>query len=69
MSVSVIPAVFGALIGSFLNVVIWRLPRGESLVRPASHCPSCAAPVKPYDNVPVFSWLVLRGRCRPGGAS
>jgi leader peptidase (prepilin peptidase)/N-methyltransferase len=68
VSVSVIPAVFGALIGSFLNVVIWRLPRGESLVTPASHCPSCDAPVKPYDNVPVFSWLVLRGRCRPCGA-
>jgi leader peptidase (prepilin peptidase)/N-methyltransferase len=68
MTVSVIPAVFGALIGSFLNVVIWRLPRGESLVTPASHCPSCDAPVKPYDNVPVFSWLVLRGRCRPCGA-
>src|SRR4051794_33297496 len=59
---------FGALIGSFLNVVIWRLPRGESLVSPGSHCPSCASPVKAYDNVPVFSWLVLRGRCRPCGA-
>jgi leader peptidase (prepilin peptidase)/N-methyltransferase len=68
VTVSVFPAIFGALIGSFLNVVIWRLPRGESLVTPASHCPSCASPVRPYDNVPVFSWLVLRGRCRPCGA-
>jgi len=57
-------AVFGLLVGSFLNVVIWRLPRGESLVRPPSHCPSCDNPVSPRDNVPVLSWLLLRGRCR-----
>ena len=55
---------FGMLIGSFLNVVAWRLPRGESLVRPASRCPGCAVAIAPYDNVPVVSWLVLRGRCR-----
>ena len=55
---------FGLIIGSFLNVVAYRLPRGESLVFPASHCPSCDTPIKPYDNVPVLSWLVLRGRCR-----
>ena len=61
-------AAFGAILGSFLNVVIWRLPRGESLVSPPSHCPSCGAPVKPYDNIPVVSWLVLRGRCRNCGA-
>ncbi|HEU4703556.1 MAG TPA: prepilin peptidase [Conexibacter sp.] len=54
----------GLLVGSFLNVVAWRLPRGESLVAPGSHCPGCAHPVRPYDNVPVFSWLALRGRCR-----
>ncbi len=54
----------GALIGSFLNVVAHRLPRSESLVRPGSHCPACGAPVRPYDNIPVFSWLMLRGRCR-----
>jgi leader peptidase (prepilin peptidase)/N-methyltransferase len=59
----------GLLIGSFLNVVIHRLPRGESLNRPGSRCPSCEAPVQPYDNVPVFSWLVLRGRCRNCGAA
>lgn len=57
-------ALLGLLIGSFLNVVAWRLPRGESLVSPGSHCPGCDAPVKPYDNVPVLSWLLLRGRCR-----
>jgi len=55
---------FGLIVGSFLNVVAYRLPRGESVVFPASHCPSCETPIKPYDNVPVLSWLVLRGRCR-----
>jgi leader peptidase (prepilin peptidase) / N-methyltransferase len=60
--------VFGAVLGSFLNVVIHRLPRGESLASPGSRCPRCGTPVKPYDNVPVISWLVLRGRCRHCGA-
>jgi leader peptidase (prepilin peptidase)/N-methyltransferase len=60
-------AVGGLLIGSFLNVVAWRLPRGESLVSPGSHCPGCGAPIRPYDNVPVVSWLVLRARCRHCG--
>lgn len=60
-------ALVGLLIGSFLNVVAWRLPRGESLVSPGSHCPGCDAPVKPYDNVPVVSWLLLRGKCRGCG--
>jgi leader peptidase (prepilin peptidase)/N-methyltransferase len=58
----------GAVIGSFLNVVIHRLPRRESLVSPPSRCPQCETPVKPYDNVPIVSWLVLRGRCRQCGA-
>lgn len=53
----------GLAIGSFLNVVIYRVPRGESLVRPGSHCPSCDAPIKAWHNVPVVGWLVLRGRC------
>jgi leader peptidase (prepilin peptidase) / N-methyltransferase len=57
----------GAVIGSFLNVVAHRVPLGESLVSPGSHCPGCGAPVRPYDNVPVVSWLVLRGRCRNCG--
>lgn len=64
----VIAAIAGALVGSFLNVVIWRLPRGESLLTPGSHCPGCERPIAPYDNVPVLSWLVLRGRCRRCGA-
>ena len=59
-----IAAPFGLLIGSFLNVVAYRLPRGESLVKPRSRCTSCGEEVRPYDNVPVLSWLVLRGRCR-----
>ena len=56
--------VFGAIFGSFLNVVAYRLPRHESLVTPASRCPGCGTPVKPYDNIPILSWLMLRGRCR-----
>jgi leader peptidase (prepilin peptidase)/N-methyltransferase len=54
----------GASIGSFLNVVVWRLPRGESLVSPPSRCPVCLHPLAWYDNIPVFGWLALRGRCR-----
>jgi len=64
----VLAALGGLIIGSFLNVVAYRLPRGESLAHPPSHCPSCDAPIKPYDNVPVLSWLLLRGRCRACGA-
>jgi leader peptidase (prepilin peptidase)/N-methyltransferase len=64
----VVAALFGAVIGSFLNVVAHRVPLGESLVSPGSRCPECGAPVKPYDNVPVVSWLLLRGRCRNCGA-
>lgn len=61
--------VLGALIGSFLNVCIHRLPRGESLVRPGSHCPACATPIRPFDNVPILSFLWLGGRCRACRAS
>ena len=60
-------AVAGLVFGSFLNVVIYRLPRDMSLVRPPSTCPACGARIKPYDNVPVFSYLALRGRCRSCG--
>jgi leader peptidase (prepilin peptidase)/N-methyltransferase len=56
--------VLGAIVGSFLNVVAYRLPRHESLITPASHCPGCGTPVKPYDNIPILSFLLLRGRCR-----
>ena len=60
-------AVLGAIFGSFLNVVAYRLPRGESLSRPRSRCPGCGKPIRPYDNIPVLSWLMLRGRCRACG--
>jgi leader peptidase (prepilin peptidase)/N-methyltransferase len=58
---------FGVVFGSFGNVVIWRLPRGESLSHPGSHCPRCDTPIAWYDNVPLLSWLVLRARCRSCG--
>jgi leader peptidase (prepilin peptidase)/N-methyltransferase len=60
----IVTGVFGAIIGSFLNVVIHRLPREESIVFPNSRCPSCAAAIASYDNIPILSYLVLRGRCR-----
>ena len=53
-------AVLGAMVGSFLNVVIHRVPRKMSIVRPPSHCPECEKPIAPWQNVPVLSWLVLR---------
>lgn len=64
-----IAALYGAIIGSFLNVVVYRVPRGESVVRPPSACPACGHRIRPRDNVPVLSWLILRGRCRDCGAS
>ena len=62
-------AVFGVLIGSFLNVVIYRLPLGQSLVSPPSRCRACGYSLKWFDNIPVLSWLMLRGRCRKCGVS
>lgn len=56
-------ATLGLLIGSFLNVLIYRIPNGESVSLPASHCPNCKAPLKPWHNIPLFSWLFLRGKC------
>jgi leader peptidase (prepilin peptidase) / N-methyltransferase len=61
-------AVGGLIVGSFLNVVVYRLPRGESLMHPRSRCPSCATQLRAVDNVPVVSWLALRGRCHHCGA-
>ncbi len=60
--------IWGAMLGSFLNVCVWRLPRDESVIRPASHCPGCGKPIAWYDNIPLLSWLVLRARCRRCGA-
>ncbi|WP_350339665.1 prepilin peptidase [Actinotalea lenta] len=67
--VLVLAGVLGLLVGSFLNVVIWRVPRGESVVSPPSACPACEHRIRPWDNVPVVSWLALRGRCRDCGAA
>jgi leader peptidase (prepilin peptidase) / N-methyltransferase len=66
--VLVFVGLLGLAIGSFLTVVAHRLPRGESLVSPGSRCPSCAVPIRPWHNVPVLGWLVLRGRCASCGA-
>jgi leader peptidase (prepilin peptidase)/N-methyltransferase len=59
--------IFGAIIGSFLNVCIHRMPKGESVVRPASRCPRCKEPIRFYDNIPIVSYLALKGRCRACG--
>jgi leader peptidase (prepilin peptidase)/N-methyltransferase len=61
---AVVTAALGAVVGSFLNVCIHRLPRGASIVRPRSSCPACSAPIRWHDNIPILSWLWLRGRCR-----
>lgn len=61
--------ILGLLVGSFLNVVVYRTPRGESVVSPPSACPRCDAAIRPRDNLPVVSWLVLRGRCRDCGGA
>jgi leader peptidase (prepilin peptidase)/N-methyltransferase len=55
---------FGIVIGSFLNVCILRIPEGLSIVSPGSRCPRCETPIKPYDNIPIFGWFLLRGKCR-----
>lgn len=67
--VPALSAVFGLLLGSFANVAIARVPAGGSVVRPPSACPACAAPIRPRDNVPLLSWLLLRGRCRDCGTA
>jgi leader peptidase (prepilin peptidase)/N-methyltransferase len=59
-----IVAVLGLVVGSFLNVCIWRIPRKQSIVRPSSRCPSCGAPIRPWDNIPVLSYVLLGGKCR-----
>lgn len=64
----VFSGILGLLIGSFLNVVIYRVPRRLSVVSPPSACPKCGTQLKPWDNVPVFSWLLLRARCRYCGS-
>jgi leader peptidase (prepilin peptidase) / N-methyltransferase len=63
-SLPLIAALFGVCVGSFLNVVVWRLPRQESLVLPGSHCPRCGTALRWFENLPVLSWLLQAGRCR-----
>ncbi len=65
--ISSVVFIFGAVVGSFLNVCIARLPKGESIVSPPSHCPLCKTPIAFYDNIPLISYLHLRGRCRSCG--
>ena len=65
----VLTGLVGLVFGSFFNVVAHRLPRGDSIATPASRCPGCGTPIKPYDNVPVLSWILLRGHCRACGDS
>ena len=64
MLIGVFAALFGLVIGSFLNVCIVRIPERKSIVMPASACPKCGAGIRPWDNIPVVSWLLLRGKCR-----
>jgi len=64
---SIFMFLFGAVVGSFLNVCIYRIPRDESIVFPASHCPECGYKIRAFDNIPVISYLLLRGRCRSCG--
>lgn len=59
-----LPLIVGLMVGSFLNVVIHRLPKGESVVFPGSHCPACQTPIRPWDNIPLVSFALLGGRCR-----
>src|SRR5436853_1187475 len=63
-AVVAVSVIVGLVVGSFLNVVVHRVPRGESIVTPRSRCPGCETQISPRDNIPVVSWLVLRGRCR-----
>lgn len=60
----IIVVLFGLAVGSFLNVCIWRMPRGQSIIIPSSRCPSCNTPIRALDNIPVLSYMLLRGRCR-----
>jgi leader peptidase (prepilin peptidase)/N-methyltransferase len=65
--IAIVSSIFGAMVGSFLNVCIARIPNGESVVRPPSHCPKCKKSIAFYDNIPILSYVILLGRCRSCG--
>ena len=65
----VMAVLVGLSVGSFLNVCIARMPEDRSVVKPASHCPACGSSIRPWDNIPLLSWLILRARCRDCGIS
>ena len=65
--IATVAGIYGLVVGSFLNVVIWRVPRHESIVKPRSHCPNCDTLIATRDNIPVVSWVLLRGKCRECG--
>lgn len=65
---SIIVFIFGAIVGSFLNVCIYRLPRNKSIIKPSSFCPNCEKPIKYFDNIPILSYIILKGRCRNCGS-
>src|SRR3989338_4275452 len=64
MAINILAFVLGAMVGSFLNVCICRMPHNESIIRPASHCRSCKKPLPWYDNIPILSYIILQARCR-----
>ncbi|MBD3165316.1 hypothetical protein GF324_01840 [bacterium] len=65
---TMVSGLIGAIVGSFLNVVIYRVPRSMSILKPSSHCPSCGTPIRPWNNIPLLSYILLRGRCSSCGA-
>jgi leader peptidase (prepilin peptidase)/N-methyltransferase len=69
VTIAAIYGLLGLVIGSFLNVVIYRVPKGESIVMPASHCPECGHPLRPWELIPVLSFMILRGKCRKCGSN
>ncbi|HOK23238.1 MAG TPA: prepilin peptidase [Candidatus Hydrothermia bacterium] len=68
VSLSIFFFILGTVVGSFLNVIIYRIPKGMSIVKPGSHCPNCGTPIRFYDNIPIISYIILKGKCRTCGS-